>query len=61
MPGDAARAEAANDDAGLKTYIRADEQEGEYIDVYEDGGTMCIKDPEELKAIEERGANQDHV
>jgi len=23
---------------------------GEYIEVYEDGGTMMIKDPEEFKA-----------
>ena len=39
------------DNAGLKTYIRADEEQkqeevGEYIDVYEDGGTMMIKDPD---------------
>ena len=34
---------------GLRTYIRADEESkevGEYVDVYEDGGTMMIKDPE---------------
>lgn len=37
---------------GLKTYIRADEKDkelGEYIDVYEDGGTVMIKDPDALR------------
>ena len=40
----------AGDAEGLKTYVRADEESkeevGEYIEVYEDGGTMMIKDPE---------------
>ena len=52
------------DDAGLKTYIRADEESkevGEYIDVYEDGGTMMVKDPEVAKALEQRGAKEEFV
>ena len=47
---------------GLKTYIRADEESkevGEYIDVYEDGGTMMIKDPEALREFQEASASQD--
>ena len=38
------------DETGLKTYIRTDEKNmqevGEYIDVYQDGGTIMIKDPD---------------
>ena len=43
--------EAADDD-GLKTYIRADEESkqevGEYIEVYDGGGTMMFNDPDAL-------------
>ena len=34
---------------GVKTYIRADEESkevGEYIDVYDGGGTMMFNDPD---------------
>ena len=44
----------------MQTYIRADEESkevGEYIDVYQDGGTMMIKDPDALKQYQDAGAN----
>ena len=48
--GSVVKTVGAANDAGLKTYIRADEENkqevGEYVDVYEDGGTMMIKDQE---------------
>ena len=47
---------------GVKTYIRADEESkevGEYIDIYEDGGTMCFKDPDALKSAQEAFENED--
>lgn len=50
----------ANDDAGLQTYIRADEESkevGEYIEVYDDGGTMMINDPELRQQLQDAGAN----
>ena len=45
---------ATGNDPGLKTYIRADEENkqeevGEYIDVYDGGGTMMFNDPDAFK------------